>query len=153
MTKRKAPEDKLKAGAPTKYKPEYCEEMLKYFKKARDIFKKSDKPSFGKQDSKEFLEFPTFQGFAVFEVDVCYQTLLDWRKAYPEFLDAYNKCKAIQEQILVKGGLSKAYDPTFSKFILNSVSDTFKEKVTIEADEETKGIVRLAYNLPMKKEE
>lgn len=144
MTKRKAPWDKLKAGAPTKYKPEYCKQMLDYF--SVTIFKSNS------GFKKEYNYFPSFQGFAARELKVTHKTLLNWCKEFPEFLQAYNVCKELQEQILLDGGLTGSYNPIFTKFVMNSVSDTFKEKVEITADEETKGIVRLAYSLPAKKE-
>jgi hypothetical protein len=137
-------------GRPSKYRPEYCQRMLDYFSQAREIVKKVQ--SFGKYQDKEYLEFPTFQGFAAFEIGVTHQTLIAWCKDYPEFSEAYRACKDMQEQILVKGGLTKQYDSAFAKFILNSVSDTFKEKVVVEADAETKNIIKLAYALPPKNE-
>lgn len=137
-------------GRPTKYKQEYCEKMVKYFMDALAIYKAV---GFGRGGEKEYLDFPTFQGFAAIEVEVCHDTLIEWTKQHSEFSEAYKRCKAIQEQILVKGGLTRAYDSNFSKFILNSVSDTYKEKVVIDADDETKNIIKLAYALPPKSTE
>lgn len=129
-------------GRPTKYKPEYCQQMIDYFNV--EIYKEGYK--------KELNLLPTFQGFAAKELGVTTNTLLNWAEENDEFLRAYNVCKELQEQLLVQGGISRAYDGNFTKFILNSVSKTFKEKVVLEADDETKNIIKLAYALPAKNE-
>lgn len=135
-------------GRPSKYRPEYCQQMLDYFKSARDIFKKA---SFGSKGEKEYLEFPTFQGFAALELGVCTKTLQNWCDEDEQFLRTYETCREIQQQILVKGGLTRAYDSNFAKFILNSVSDTFKDKpVELDATDEAKNLIRLGYALPGK---
>jgi hypothetical protein len=145
--KQKAKPDGYEFGRPTKYDPAYCQRMIDYF--SVDIFKEST----GFKKEKEFNRFPSFQGFSARELGVTTKTLLNWCEDYPDFLHAYNRCKELQEQMLVEAGLTKAYDSNFTKFILNSVSNTFKEKTTIDVTDEAKNFIKLAYNLPAKKEE
>jgi hypothetical protein len=133
-------------GRPSKYDPSFCKEMLEYFN--RGIYKESK--TFNK---KELNDLPTFQYYSAVIRDVTMQTLHNWASEHNEFLVAFNKCKKIQENILVQGGISRAYDPGFVKFILNSVSDTFKEKVEHTVDDSTKNLIKLAYALPGKKDE
>lgn len=146
MTKRKKPEDKLKAGAPSKYRPEYCQRMIDYF--SVGVFKAR---GYGKE--KEYNYFPSFQAFSAKELKVTHQTLLNWCNDFPEFFEAYELCKQLQEQLLVEAGLTRAYDSGFAKFILNSVSNTFKEKIEHSLDQDSKNAIKLAYALPEKKDE
>jgi hypothetical protein len=133
-------------GGQSKYKPEYCQEMLEYFN--RGLYKESK--GFNK---KELNDLPTFQYYSAVIRNITQQTILNWAEEHKEFREVYQKCKKIQENILVQGGISRAYDPGFVKFILNSVSDTFKEKVEHTVDDSTKNLIKLAYALPGKKDE
>jgi preprotein translocase subunit Sec63 len=128
-------------GGQSKYKPEYCEEMLEYFN--RGLYKETK--TFNK---KELNDLPTFQYYSAVIRSITHQTLLNWAAEHKEFGEVFNKCKKIQENILVQGGISRAYDPGFVKFILNSVSDTFKEKIEHTVDDQAKNLIKLAYNLP-----
>jgi preprotein translocase subunit Sec63 len=128
-------------GAKSKYDPAYCEEMLNYFN--RGLYKETK--TFNK---KELNDLPTFQYYSAVIRCITYQTLLNWAEEHKEFREVYQKCKKIQENILVQGGISRAYDPGFVKFILNSVSDTFKEKIEHTVDDQAKNLIKLAYNLP-----
>lgn len=80
-----------------KYKEEYCDMMIDFFRNATD--------------------FPTFEEFAGEIIDVEEQTLANWREQYPRFRIAYAKCLTIQKGRLVKGGVSGKYNAAFSKFI------------------------------------
>lgn len=80
-----------------KYKNEYCEMMIDFFRNAKD--------------------FPTFEEFAGEVIDVDEQTLQNWKEEHPQFRTAYAKCLTIQKGRLVKGGVSGKYNAAFSKFI------------------------------------
>ena len=64
MTKRKAPEDKLKTGRPSDFDPGYCAMLIEHM--------------------REGLSFESFGGV----IGKCKQTLYNWEKEFPEFLDA-----------------------------------------------------------------
>lgn len=80
-----------------KYREEFCNKMIEYFKSAKD--------------------FPTFEEFAGEIIDVDEQTLANWKEAYPRFRTAYAKCLTIQKGRLIKGGVSGKLNSAFSKFI------------------------------------
>lgn len=138
--------NKAVMGRPTKYLPEYADRMIKYFSDARKIYEQSNK--FKRE--KEYLEFPTFEGFAAFELKVCAKTLDNWKANHEEFLQAYIICKQIQEHILIQGGLNRAYEGRFAMFLLNAVSTTYREKVEHTVDDNAKNLIKLAYSLPDK---
>lgn len=132
-------------GRPSKYDPAFCQEMIDYFN--RGLYKETK--TFNK---KELNDLPTFQYYSAVIRSVTMQTLHNWAAEHKEFLEAFTLCKKIQENILLQGGISRAYDPGFARFILNSVSDTFREKVEHTVDDSAKNLIKLAYSLPDKKE-
>ena len=143
VSKKSKPKD---TGRPTKYQPEYAELMLQYFMEGKKIHE--DPKGFKKE--KEYKEFPTFEGFANFILNVSKRTLENWRDEYEDFFRAYTQCKEIQEHILLQGGLNRAYDGRFAMFLLNSVSKTYREKIEHTVDDSAKNLIRLAYSLPQK---
>lgn len=132
-------------GRPSKYDPSYCQRIIDFFD--RPLFKEK---SFGSK-APELNELPTLEYFAAKELGVTKQTLHNWAAEHPEFLAALNRAKELQTYMLVQGGVSRAYDPTFTKFLLNSVSDTYKDKpIQVEPTDEAKNLIRLGYALPEK---
>jgi hypothetical protein len=96
-------------GRPTKYDISFCEAMSAYF-------------------SKEVGFFPTLAGFAA-SIGVTRDTLHEWANAkteegtlkHPEFSDAYKRAKEMQEQNLVIGALTGAYNASFAIFTAKNV--------------------------------
>ena len=87
---------KNKGGRPTKYKPEYCQDMIDYF--------------------RNHSGFPTFEHFAVEGCDVHPETLINWAESHEDFFEATKKAKAIQKHRLCEGAFSGELNPTFSIF-------------------------------------
>ena len=90
-------------GAPTKYKPEYCQGIIDYFIKPLTATK---------------LEVP-FISASAREIGVRTETLWDWQnknsdRYKPDFSKAYTECKYIQEEILRKGALEGKFNATFA---------------------------------------
>ncbi len=79
-----------------KYKKEYGEMMLEYFRK--------------------FEGYPTFELFAD-SIDVVDDTLRNWCEAYPDFATMYKKCERIQRGRLINGTMSNQYNANFAKFV------------------------------------
>lgn len=79
-----------------KYKGEYCEMMLRYFRNE--------------------AVYPTFELFAD-SIGVTNDTLLNWRDKYRHFGAAYDRCKNIQKGRTIAGGLTGKYNPQIVKFM------------------------------------
>ena len=81
---------------PTEYDPKFCEEIIEYFR------------------SDEILG--TLAGFSA-KIGISRQTLHTWTQTHPEFLDAVEKCKVLQESKLIEGGLRGSYASSFAMFV------------------------------------
>ena len=110
---------KNKGGRPTKYREEYCEQMIEYFD--QEPYKVDCN---GKKDPNEF---PTFSRFAV-DIGVNRDTLKEWRNVHPLFSAAYKKCKELQRHILMTNGLMGLYAPAFACFTAKNVTDMRDKK-------------------------
>ena len=100
-----------KMGAPTKYKPEFCNQLIKFF----------DVESYTIEDGKMIpSKFPTLARFAL-NINIHTTTLHDWSVAtdqdgnilLKDFSFAYKKAKLYQEAFLYEAGLAGAIDKTF----------------------------------------
>jgi DNA-packaging protein gp3 len=125
---------KAHEGRPTKYRPKFCEDLIKYF----DIEPHFETPvtiTFKNGTTKEEVklmpsDLPTLAGFAV-KIGVHRDTITEWATAkdnkgqlkHPEFSVAIKRAKEFQENILVTNGLQGLYAQPFAiltaKNILN----------------------------------
>ena len=120
------PEEKNKGGRPTKYKPEYCQEILEFFNRepwerkhvedsnGNKLFKKNGEPFI----DKVIAQFPTFEKFAA-DRGVTHKTLINWHSE-EEFLQAYNIAKQMQHHILLQNGLFANYSPQYAALITHN---------------------------------
>lgn len=127
-------------GCPTKYREEYCSEIVKYFIEARQkvvetvvvqIEESNRYPGAGskKQEVRTiYSELPTFQRFAL-SIGTHPETLSNWAKKYPEFADAVLRCKAVQEDFLIHGLLSGRIPAMAGIFVAKNIT-TMKEDTT-----------------------
>lgn len=112
MAKKKTPTKKSSVGKhpggrPTKYTPELCEDIIKFFDRPLYIKKKIRKFVDGEEQIIE-QEVPNRTPFLinwVMKHNLCMQTPHNWCDEHPEFLVAYNKAKALQENFLVEHGI------------------------------------------------
>lgn len=90
---------------PTKYKPEFVEEVDKYLIKTG-----------GGQG-----HLPTIEGFALF-IDVNKDTLYEWKKKYPEFSDSLERLMLKQAVQLIDDGIygGKEVNATIIKLMLQN---------------------------------
>jgi len=124
---KKAPAKKEKRpiGRPTKYREEYCEQIVEFFDRPTKIVK--EKQVFGK-NGVEIIEeevandFPTFEKFAC-NIDVDVDTMLDWCKKHENFLGAYKRCKHLQKNILIENGMFGRYNTAFAIFTAKNCTD------------------------------
>ena len=105
----------------SKYKDEYCEQMLKWF-------------------MDESRPFPQFTFFAE-ELGVGERTLLNWCAEHRRFADYYARCKQIQLAKINEGTMFRQFDPSFAKFLAINCHG-MKEKV------EQDTVVKVKMELP-----
>src|ERR1700761_9858686 len=113
-------------GRPTKYKPQYCEELIDFF----DVepYKEIERKTQDRKTGREYTDFvdhpvdlPTFERFAHkigvdtdTLVECAHGTFPDGHKKegqlrHPDFSVAYSRAKALQKDILVTNGLQGLY--------------------------------------------
>lgn len=163
MTNTKPTESKG-GGRPSKYKPKFCEEMIKHF--SIDPYKKETMESsteyfangaIKKKNEKFKLvpnKLPTFFNFAR-SIDVSHEALHRWRDArigkfekdetdtgkddrpfkYPEFRVAYNAVKQLQKEFLMELGLAGASPPASFIFVAKNITD-MRDKIEVPTDDQ-----------------
>lgn len=116
---------KNKGGRPSDYRPEYCDEILKFF--SRELYSTQTKQVASQGQVVEISEtvanaLPTFQKFAA-QIGTTNKTMLEWCKVNDEFRKAYAVCKELQYDFLVHHGLLGGYKSAFAKFLATNVTD------------------------------
>lgn len=115
-----------KMGRPTKYKPQYCQELIDYFlveptkeveittrlKNGTEIYKNEERPN----------NFPFFSAFAR-KIGVSMDTMDKWQDRFPEFAEAYKTAKALQKEFLIENGLKGLYNATAYIFTAKNITD------------------------------
>lgn len=111
-------------GQPTKYKPEYCQQLIDYFSiEPLEIIREQEitDAEGGKYISRRLPQrFPWFEGFAR-KIGVHRNTLKNWCAEHPEFAEAYDTAKDLQREFLVDIGLSGATSASFAIFTMKNV--------------------------------
>lgn len=111
-------------GQPTKYKPEYCQQLIDYFSiEPLEIIREQEitDTEGGKYISRRLPQrFPWFEGFAR-KIGVHRNTLKNWCNEHPEFAEAYETAKDLQREFLVDIGLSGATSASFAIFTMKNV--------------------------------
>lgn len=113
-----------KLGRPTKYKPEYCEAIIKYFN-IEPHFETPVVITDKKGNTREEIKFipsdlPLLCGFAV-SIGVSSSKLSIWAKKHKEFRKALKIAKDCQKKILVTNGLKGLYSPAFAIFTAKNI--------------------------------
>lgn len=111
-------------GRPTKYKPELCQSIIKFFDIEPCVIKdmaitKGDGTTIEKT-VKEANNLPFFSDWC-WSVGITTETMNQWTKTYPEFSDAYKRAKLLQERILVTNGLQGLYAQPFAVFTAKNI--------------------------------
>lgn len=129
-------------GRPTKYKPEYVQELMDYFNKPSGSWTQFEKKNGEVANVWVPAKFPTMEGFAC-EIDVHVDTLHEWATAidendnliHPEFSEAYKKARGHQTRILVENGLAGGYQANFGIFTAKNVLK-WRDTHTIAGDDD-----------------
>lgn len=111
-------------GQPTKYKSEYCQQLIDYFSiEPLEIIREQEitDTEGGKYISRRLPQrFPWFEGFAR-KIGVHRNTLKNWCAEHPEFAEAYETAKDLQREFLVDIGLSGTTSASFAIFTMKNV--------------------------------
>lgn len=117
----------MPAGRPTKYKPEYCQAIIKFF----DVEPYEDKPldHYDKDGNVKWTDYkrvanrlPTLRNFAK-SIEVSIDTVYEWIKQHEEFSDAFTHAKDLQKWFLIENGLNGCYNPMFAIFTAKNITD------------------------------
>ena len=132
--------------ANSKYKPEYCEEIIKFFSvpHTRERLKCRFYDKTGNLSREEFEEvaddLPFFSKFAR-KIKTTTKTLNKWKEKHPEFCNSYNIAKELQKEFLVNNGLRGMYPPASFIFTAKNITDMKDEQyidLTKTLDDEDK---------------
>lgn len=124
-----------KGGRPTKYKEEYCQKMIDFF--SIDHTREVKRTKINKDGSvHEWYEevankLPTFEAFAVRELGVHVETLINWKNQKDEngnlknveFFESYNICKNLQKDMLNNLAMLGFYNAAYTKFVAINITD------------------------------
>lgn len=103
---------KKRNTAAVKYRAEYCDRMLRYF--------------------KEHTEYPQFEEFAD-SIGVTVGTLRNWAETRPRFEAIRERCAEIQCAKLNAGALAGRFDSSYAKFIAVN-HHNMRDKMTQEVE-------------------
>ena len=115
----------MPAGRPTKYKKQYCEEIIRFFDVPQTKIQKVTQitASGVTEFNKEVPEnLPTIIGFAR-KIGVLSETLKEWADKYEEFSVSYRKALEIEKEFLIQNGLKGFYQPNIFQFIASNLTD------------------------------
>jgi hypothetical protein len=124
-----------KRGRPTKYKKQYCEDIVAFFDVPRTeekIIPHITASGVAKIRKEKAREFPTLIDFA-HKIGVTTQTIWEWTTKHPEFSYSVQRAKELQENFLVKNGLDGYYQPQIFALVatnFTSMKDKSSREIT-----------------------
>ena len=124
-------------GRPTKYRPKYCEQIVKFFD-IKHFEEKVVARASGKYEKVEYKEIanpPRF--FSQFARSIKLEetsTLSDWARAHPEFKRALLRAKELQMEMIHVNSCKGLFDSKFVAYMIGPCRKTcaeglFKEEV------------------------
>lgn len=126
-------------GQPTKYRPEYCEQIIRYFtvQPQQTVYKRTYYANGGIKSEEPVVlpeQLPTFQKFAD-TIGVHISTLLEWANVHDEFSKAYARAKQLQEHIWLVNGMGNLYNAQFAQFFgKNCLGYKDKQEISLDAE-------------------
>lgn len=126
-----------KCGAPSKYKPEYCQQIIDYFSQPitrQEIETWTTKSGTVIEKKKEVAEELRFIEDWCDLIGIAYHTPDKWAKRYPDtFGSAYARAKALQKRQLVKNAVAGRWNSNFSIFTATNITDMRLAKQEVQA--------------------
>jgi len=125
-------------GRPTKYKPEYCQQLIDFFSVPTTIYEKITIKK--KNGEEQIIEkpvantLPLFQRF-ISNIGISRDTLSEWTHKYKDFSDSVKKAKELQEAHLIENGIKGRYDTAFGIFVAKNIT-TLRDKVDIDIQQD-----------------
>ena len=124
----------MAGGRPTKYKPEYCQQIIEYFSvdATREI-----ETAYTNRKGEEWSKTELAANMLMFlsnfasKIGVCRDTLVEWCKVHPEFSAAYMRAKEMQKQHLIECGLLGLFNSKFAIFTAKNIT-TMRDKQEYE---------------------
>jgi hypothetical protein len=106
-------------GAPSMYKPEYCDKLIQFFDvpAVREIPETWYNPDGSvKRESLKLVANPPphIGGFAR-SIGVSKQTVYDWARKYPDFAYSLLHAQDMRRAMIIDNGLAGLYNPLFAK--------------------------------------
>jgi len=128
-------------GRPTRYYPELCDELLKFFGAVEEPYRETDVTIGGKNWERTEVKLlpnklPTLEAFC-WKHKLLPEYISRWVDEYDDFRQAVTLVKAWQKELIVQGGLSGVYDSKFAMFTAINVTDmrntiTYDAHVTVQ---------------------
>jgi hypothetical protein len=122
-----------RTGAPSSYRPEYCEAIVAYFQVRADSIAKN-LPLSRDADKEpivwQHLQMPTFPGFAG-TIGVTSKALGEWAQRHAAFGDAYARAKDIHRMVYEDGLACGRLNPTGAIFAAKNVLG-WRDKIDID---------------------
>lgn len=136
-------------GRPSDYYPEVNQEMRDFFDTWPDYIEIEEEVASGgrvvRVKTRKQNVPPTLNKFAI-KLGTSRETLYEWSCKYPEFRHTYTHCKNIQEEFLCNKGLLGEYNQGITRLMLVNHT-TMRDKMEVEASEDAKALLKLAYNV------
>jgi hypothetical protein len=111
----------MKNGRPSDYDPKYCDMIIDYFAVDHTMLN-------GRQ--VEGAELPQFTAFAR-SIGVARSTLHKWTQEFPDFSDAYNTARQLQEELIANNAMKNRYNAYFAQFMLKN-NHGWKDKTEVD---------------------
>lgn len=125
-------------GRPTKYRPEYCEDLVRFFD--RPLTKTVTETIFLKgipveREIEVANDFPYLIRWCQ-DKDISFDTLNEWTRVHPEFSEAFKRAKKLQEMFLVHNTLTGRFNSNFASLVAKNWLG-WKDKVEIDEKPKT----------------
>ena len=121
------PEGYKGTGRPTKYRPEYCESLVRYFDRKSWCVVTDAK---GTQKVMPKDDIPILDRWCL-AIGVSRRTVYDWIKTIPEFADAHDTAMGLQKAFLIESGIVHG-SGGFASFMLKCVHGMQEPKPDVD---------------------